>query len=113
MIVRLGNKAANKSVEKICNRILEIDGTSLKQTPKRCIIMLSKANLVSVGAEKEGITIDFRPSRTDYPDAHGSTFVRPHSNSLLAKEGWLIAHPQNEEQQEQVISWVHASIKGE
>lgn len=111
MIVRLGKKSKSGKVESYCEKILEIEGTEKKQTPQRCIIKLKSKDLTSAGMDGDQLVIDFRPSKADYPEAHGSSFCKPHTNNLLAKEGWIQAHPQSDSQLDQIVSWVKASAE--
>jgi hypothetical protein len=111
MIVRLSNKKSNKEISEFCERLLQIPGTTKKDTPQRCFIRRKSENLASIGMVDKGISIEFRPGKDKYADAHGSSYVKPHANGVLAKEGWLVAKPDNDEQMSQVVEWILNSVR--
>ena len=110
VIVKLGNWSKNKDIERICDELLAIEGTSRKSTPQRCVIKLKKNTLTSIGMDSGKIVMEFLPSKAKYAEAHGTSFVKPHPLAQMAREGWLMARTEDSEEIDQVMGWIISSV---
>lgn len=110
MIVKLGNWSKNPVISRICCRLMELPGSAKKTTPQRCHIKLGDTLLSSLGLEGGKPVVEFCPRKEDYAEAHGSSFIRPHPMKNMALDGWLQAHPENDEEADRVSGWIVAAV---
>jgi hypothetical protein len=111
VIVKLGSWSNNPLVERLCKGLLEIPGTTRQSTPQRCIIRRDNSTFATLGVEKSRPVIEFVPGKSCFAEAHGSRFVKPHPLQQMAREGWLQAKPQDDEEAEMILRWIRSSVE--
>jgi hypothetical protein len=112
LIVKLGSHSRNPVIAALCDRISGIAGVSKRDTPQRCFLKLGDETLATLGLEQGRPVVEFRTRDADYAAAHGSSFVVPHPQGMMAKQGWLQARPSAGEDSDKLFSWI-AALAGE
>lgn len=108
MIVKLGNWSGNPLVAELCDKLSALEGVSRRNTPQRCFFKLGGSTLATVGVEQGKAVVEFLPREEDYAAAHGSSFIRPHPQTTMSRQGWLQARPAAQPEADAVFAWIAA-----
>jgi hypothetical protein len=109
LIVKLGGWSKNPMVSGLCERLTALDGVSKKTTPQRCFIKLKGDTLATLGVEGGRPVVEFRTREKDYSEAHSSSFVIPHPQGAMARNGWLQSRPASQAEADSIFRWIAAA----
>ena len=109
MIVKVGNWMKNPLVVDMCQSLSSIENLQKHSTPQRCLLKTKNRTIAAIGLEKEKLVVEFTLQEENYALVHGNDYVTSHPLPQMAREGWLLAHPRNEQEIAQVSEWIKKS----